>query len=1135
MIEADLNATLPQQQEQPQSLEELLAASEAQSQGGGSVPSTSPSPDGNMPAGTPSGTPSGVPSQDTSLEALLKQSEGESQKSPSETMPQEDSHSPFGNMAGGLNNRIADAVHGAYWLAKGAAMGPINDISSMVKGEKPKEISTGGPEYEASKQQFKTMLQDKLGLQIERDPNSTMAHIGENTVDAMLTLGGFYAAAPRMAAATGQSVASYIQRSFGKTLLDHPWLAMTSDIVGGVPGSTVGEEKFGSAGSIAGGVVGNIATAPIQIGLRGGVAGARRMGLMAKKAADTIVEAFGGKLPNADMLGQKAAEPHVSEDMVQAYRTAESQARAAGEGVVQAQSDMREAKRGGNFDEIYRTTKTVWALKKDETQLGKAAEQAYQALPKEVRGKYSRDAMAIRDEFSDTVYPKEFAEEQINGEKKIIDDSINKALDAIRPNNAKDLNSQDYSKLVSKGIHDAYDTANSMERRMWKRVDILDQRMPEKAGPQSDIDTLLNDMRSRTPDIEIPMDQIKGFRKLFASQSSPGVFQPLPTVRRLRGEISALDQARRQNLAGDAPNPRLDANYTRLEAMANKWIDDAFPNSVPLKQARAFSSYKHELFTKSELFPFLAQGARGQERIKPRNTIEKLLSRSGALDDMYKAINGLAEYKRMPDQAGVDAYPTALRGWKEKQPLLDLQSNIENGIKQSFREEIEASRAAIAQRIGEDPSKTALVVEKTMNRWQPRIQAFSKAASEMQLDMTKAMDGVKARMDIERSSMVKYFESNDPEKAIEKIWSSPNSAKVAKALISGEAGIGGFSKDPIAMEGFRSANVDRLMQRAANDPKRVQVLLRDPRVSRLMETVLGGDRYSRLERIVDLSVKQQIEGETGTRLQSMVWLARLAAVKVSALLPRLGAGGQLQQAAMFSELAKQKVMRMMTGDPSNTLIEALRNPHMERMLYSTPSADAKAMKQDMLLTRRMLRFDVGIRGAMEAVMRHDDDKDAPGPLKEVPSLEQKVEAQHFEDENSSTLAGVIGLTNKMGAHADFSKFPESKNILHRGDDWGQNIDKMNVIQDAYDREDQRSKPRTAAKEIMRSQYAGRAEKYNGQLDYEDRMRHHARLYADVPNKAFGPLAAQAGINDIPKYTPKKGNPISSAMANGASK
>jgi hypothetical protein len=1026
--------------------------------GPSSVPSASPNPPAPMPAGTPGegsggaippqpGAPQGAtaslpaganPEGDVDLDQLLAQSQEQGQVQP-EGEPDLDAL---------LQQSQADAqkqppdqfghIHNYFAGFNAGLIHALNAPSEFV--QKGIDLLTG----EKNPVDGVQMLKD-LGFNEKTfDTGSMSAKIGVNTADAMFSFAAMEAAAPSLAAQTGTSSLALLGKGLGQALQDHPWMQLVSDVIGGVPGSTVGEEKAGPTGALIGGVVGNLVTAPAQLALRLGVKGVKNIAGSVANWVDKIAAKVGSNNEPIAALGQKAVEPIVPDEILDTYRSTEARARAAGESTVQAATAYRQAIPG--TPQHAEAAQALSEAKLAEATAAKQADDAFNAIPAQVRGKYSQEAEAIRAQFADTVYPKVFAEEQVQGDRQLVTDKIKASLQQVQPED-RGVPSAAYAERVSQGLQDAEKLASGIEGKYWERVDILKEQMPSRRNVNEGLNDYSDEMQAKFAPEDVPQDRVRGMYQLFAAKDANGDPNPLPTVQRVRGEIAAMRQERTAQINSEAPNYRMIANLTKLEVMANKWIGDAFPDNVPLSQARAFSATYHDMFSRSAIFPFLKQGARGQDVIRPEDTLTKLLASPHAIEDIYSMVDRLLAHPNFSitlrdlGERAMPVPPATLteklqgmrpagmsdalaRQWGGQEPqlpnqpmpgvrnaartgpmqpmnrdslyggqaqnpkmltpeeagtLTELKSNIENGVKQTFQEAVQASLASTDSKGNPmDPAVTAAKMQQLLKTWEPRIKAFGDTAGELVSAMDQAMTGVQQRRAIEGSALSKYFESNDATTAINRIWSSSNPAAVAKAVMNGEAGIGGFRTDPIALEGFRAAITDKLFDQAQRDPFRVAQLLNDGRISRLLDTTLGADRSERLRRLVAVSVQVEKQAQHSTWGEVKMWAGRIAAVRLSALMPKFGEGGEIQQASMFSEAAKKIISNYgKKVDPVQLLSEAVRNPSLERQMFSKVPETTKEAAANMLLARRVLRADVGIRGAYEAYQKEGK---GPGPI-----------------------------------------------------------------------------------------------------------------------------------------------------------
>lgn len=884
-------------------------------------------------------------------------------------------HSAIQNYLGAANKRISDLANVAI-----GATNPVAQVSKILSGFGEKTISGGMAKLVDSKTLF-----DALGINMKSDEGSLAGHIGKNTVDSIVTLGAMQAAAPMMAAAEGISTSAYLQRAFGEAMLKHPWLGIIGDVLGATPGATVGEEYGGPAGALVGGVTGQVGVSTVT-GL-GKFASKLPKAVLGKvlDAVDAVSAKLGMNNEPLTALGQSPKGiPEVSEHLLEPARNAEQQARIAGSAVVEAADNMRKEI---PYTVPHMEAKVALRDAMDQEKLAVQRADAYwDKLPPEARGKYSREMTAIRSQFADDVYPKQYAEDQIAGDTKIIQDRLNRTITGIAPGSDAATTTQ-YATRISDGINAAEKLATKIEGRYWDRVP-LKEKMPERSGPLSDLDdfraSLVGDGHTEANQ---PTKFIKDLYRLFAPMSEPGVMQPLPTLQKLRGVVTEMRTARMAEIAKDAPSNSLIMNYSKLESMTNKWMSEAFPKNVEIAQARAFSRTYHELFSQSELYPFIKQGRQGQPKVHPEDTLDELMSKDRGLSDLYTMTQRLMKEKRIPMQK--DAYPTALNP-QEKETLKALQGDVEAGLRSQFKDAVSATEA--------DPLK----LSKLLDKWEPRVQSFSKVAGEFQQANKSITEAMQGRRTIENSAFAKYAK-NDPQKAIDTVWGSSNPAATARELVYGRVGVGGFNKDPLALEGFRAGLLDKLFSTGRNDPYQVQQLLAG-RHGRLLETALGKDTYERLERIVGKALEVDKGEKNNSFLQAMVTVGRIAAVKVSALMPRFGRGGEIQQAAIFSQVAKRMITNAFAGgSPTAMMTEAVRNPTFEAMLFSKVPESAKEVNASIALMRRIQRMDVGLRTAFSGAAGSSDSR----PLKDQPEATAMPFQSFIQRKNGKDVNGAV--------------------------------------------------------------------------------------------------------------------------------
>lgn len=809
-------------------------------------------------------------------------------------------------------------------------------------------------------------IMNELGIGTEYNKGSTMGHIGEKVLDSMITLSAMFAAAPLMAPIGAASNGTGFWRSVGESIQKHPWLTIVSEAASDVGAATIGQDGgpgWELLGAVAGGVAG------------GGLAALSAKGIkISQKAYNSVLdavqnfsEATTGTKSAALGMSQGQKVPAVSEHILEGARDAESKARMAGEATVEAAAQVRKTI-PFTHEQLDAKVRLADAKQAEKAAIAEAEKEAAK-LPK-VDGvpMAGRNLEAIRSEFADTVFPKAFAQDQIEGEQKVIQDRITAAMSSVTSKHTP----EEAQAIVKSGVQDAEKMASAIEGRYWSRTP--QNTRIGRSGLSDDLAAFNEEMQTLDR-MFVPGERIGALQNILAPQSSPGVFQPRPTVGKLLEFHSTLGQKMREERAALAPNDRLIRNYARLDSLVTNHIGREIPEDVTIQQARAASKMYHDIFSTSDLDQLLRTTKKGGEKVAKETAVEHLMSKAQGMPDLW-AMTEKLQARRLPGQA--DAHPRML-GPEDKGKLVQLQQDTEDSI----RAMVQADIAKFEQ----DPVKVAGAVEKMV----PRIKGFAKSQAELTNLGDTLRTLVDSRKAIEGSMLNKYMQA-DADKALNVVFSNSNPSAVAKALINGEAGIGGFKTNPIAMAGFRNGIIDRVFTMSEGSPLKMQETMREGPMSRLLKTTLSPEQHSRMTRIVDAAAsisRGDIQTFGQKYARGISYVAQLLALKTSGGLSKLGlltsGGGEMRQASMFSEMAKSSVMKAFTGgDPKAMMMEAIINPHWEKMLLARAPLTTKESAQNMQSLRRLIRMEVGMREVMNTYLR--DDKQKPTSVnKALPS------------------------------------------------------------------------------------------------------------------------------------------------------
>lgn len=807
----------------------------------------------------------------------------------------------------------------------------------------------------------------------------------------------------------------------------------------------------GTAAGMAGGTAVGLLTSPLltlsrimaNAGFKTTRAGAEAiLDMTDAMTGGRITKMSGGQYP-----WKKQPIPFVGDDILDAHRDAEMTLRAKSEGYVSAQTEIRELRNSGVPEadpKLMAAKEAAFNARYAEERALDTAEKAWGAIPAAARDKLSRVNEAIRLEAADALRPQVYADEQLAGHRQLVNDQITDALNSVRPSQPG-MTTEEWATRIAEGIQRSEQTAANVERNLYKRAKVLKMPMPDAEGPRNDLYELAARAARDYDNDSIPTKEINNMHGLF----SPG--RQMPTLGKVRAEVSGLGQKIREEYAQPAPNNGRIALLRQLSELGNDWVANAAPDNIPLRQAREFSRFYNQLFSRSEVTPFLRTNKQGGAHVRTEDTIDALVKRPHAISDIYKMVDALKDHPVFPASAPIsfearprgpvysvqrlgetqtygpgtrlppgtdprvpgsvasqyttgkitpqyppiqkanvlagrpnDVFPTKLLNPEEQAQLAQLKSDISDGLKSRFQSELENAQAIIHHGENLDPSQIATKMQQVVSKWQPRIKEVGDAAAEMSQAMDKAMQGIQQRKAIEQSALARFMEQKEVGPAVRKLFASANPARLARALMTGEAGVGGFMEDPQAMEGFRAAVTDHFFSLTQNKPQRVLDTLKIPHINRLMNTVLGPERVSRIEQIASTVIAHERRGSE-TWAHAVVLASKFLALKISAMMPKIGEGAELQQAAIFSKTAEGIAKGIMANrKPEEWLAEAVRDPHVEKMLLSKMPEEALnnykgiigSMKENARLFRRSARMSMAMMATYQAMARSKDGPEA---------------------------------------------------------------------------------------------------------------------------------------------------------------
>lgn len=745
-------------------------------------------------------------------------------------------------------------------------------------------------------------------------------------------------------------------RKYAQAAAANPGMYIATELLGSIF-STGGAEKAGDYAVSQGAGPFGQAGAELMGGMSGGLIGGGGAFLTVKTnngtirvsryfmgkiadAVDEIASHFGAQNKPVAALGQKVPLPTVDPDILNDARAKETIARDASANVVSSRVH-RDQQVPGTAEH----NSSSWAMQaamQYEKEAHATAEAAWDKLPSEVRGPYSYQQQAIRSQFADTAYPQHFAEAQVQGEQAIVNSQIE---DVFRNLSPTDISGgvPGASRRLSDGLWKMRAMAKGRLAKYWNRAPL------KKPMPNRDILKSLDGFQKSLSsdgfnEKHIPGDEMDRLRAKFGN-----IKEKPPTLGWMKNFMTGLhEEANRLYASG---NNVLASNYDKLHSLMYNVIDNAFPDNIPLQQARAASKSFFDLFSRSELGAHLASTKGGGTVIHPEDTLGRLMQRNRSFSDMQTAVKWL-------DKGG--AFPTNIKdpdrlSKSQVADLKKLQDDASQGIKAYIEQYIRQQEG--------DPEKVRRMISDPT--FQARIAPLGKVAGEVRQASKDLKDLIERREMVEKSAFAKYMQG-DPDVALDKVWTS-NDPKMADALMSGSAGLGGFKQDPIAMQGFKAGIIDRFVSGAGMDPTEMQSALAQVNTSsrkvsrlsnmldgpkgRLLKAVLSPQEFERFTSLVNRAVavsNESIASRAQHRFRTV--LAEMASLKALHWMPeflRAGEGGSLKQASLVSGLAHDVAERLMSDLPASEMFKrAIVNPDYEASLYQripSSTADAKHM------------------------------------------------------------------------------------------------------------------------------------------------------------------------------------------------
>lgn len=399
-------------------------------------------------------------------------------------------------------------------------------------------------------------------------------------------------------------------------------------------------------------------------------------------------------------------------------------------------------------------------------------------------------------------------------------------------------------RAVAQGLEKAYQAGLRIQGEYWERAGAaLNLRVPMN-DVMRNARALAREL-AETPSVA-PMQQIREVIALSSPvRGADGrMVRSLPTIRRVRDQIKALDHQRRTLLKegpGLVAQPELARNIARLERILDDAIDTAHPNNVPLQQARAYSKKFHDLFDEEGISAVMRQTVRGNEAVPGEKIVETLMAKHQGLMELFQIRDKLA-YVRQP---GANRFAITKQ---ERADLQQLTKDTEDSLRAMYREEA----ASAARKYELDPNvsqKQAQAAKNWYDRNAKNIVPLARVSAELESSAKDAVEYSKKLAALGKSDLARLFAVDDPQKVISMIWGRSDHLRASSTLLK-ELG-----NNPDARKAYSQGMLAEFWKRTKNDPMRMAEELGTPSKKRMLFEALGPDTFNRLKRNVDAAVR----------------------------------------------------------------------------------------------------------------------------------------------------------------------------------------------------------------------------------------------------------------------------------------
>ena len=644
----------------------------------------------------------------------------------------------------------------------------------------------------------------------------------------------------------------------------------------------------------------------------------------------------------------------------------------------------------------------------------------------------------------DPLATKSYAESQIAGDIAQVDDQIAQAIGSIQRTPIRYISGpqRGQPKLDSNG-EPIWETSSSMQEAFRRQLEVVrkiaekrqdtywnKQMSQMKVDKSSGIPDAVREMERElhkygTPLEYVPQSKMNQLKGMFYKPGEDGGFGKdlSPTIGELRGYRQTIEDMKHAAQSRGARRELVE-NLTRLEDMISDGIAAQHGGNVRVMQGVSFDKKMTDLFSRGPIADLFHRQPNGQLAVDAGQSVDALMKKFGGLKSVSDIENVLSREPRIPGQK--TAYTTALTPGDIAE-LRALEDARDAAIRTKFREVAEGPNGLDAR-----------AAEKYIKANEGKIRDAAKLSTDLDYVVKEIGTATARRQEIEKSAFAKVAAEN-PMKVVSRLFGSgdPNPAKTAAEITRRLSG------DKQALEGFRNTVMEKVLADTGGDPKRMQEWTRDPSIRRVLDAVYVGapERLKRLDNMVDVLVKEGTKDDRGffQRTKGFIMLSgRFGASRIASVVAgATGGGGLVFPAALSKAVTEMIEETLYKRNPKALLIQAIRDPLMEKHVLGRVPSDATQMRRDLTLLRRLLGTSHGLSEGGAAWLRGEGGAGDPSSFSQGIEPVPEPAAQQFEgqgqgaevDKFRKALTGVP--INPERWDAFIAGAPKSTNIEDR--------------------------------------------------------------------------------------------------------